>query len=505
MTDEIKKAQCEKNLYDYLRDYARKNPKKPYLITDDRTIDYGEALMLAEQTAARLMECGVEKGDLVALRAERCPSAALLAISLCVFGGIAVMTDAHFRADEYIGQTGVGIEPDFYLTSEDGSDGKWMLKDGDYSDICDITPADFGLDVSAVVSAHDLVRPDDPFSVIFTSGSTGASKAVMLSHVNCIANPVDAMPLFEEDENDRAVAMLPLNHVFGFAVVSCATFCGHDVVFPTEVTADAVLGAIEKFGVTVMYSVPTFFLDMLSGGKHKKFDISSLRLGLMAGGPFTADQMRFIEGELGLRLMPGYGMSECVGISTTAYSASVEERAAGVGRLYPMTECDIVGENGEKLAAGEEGEIRVKGPTLMLGYYGDAEAMKAAFDELGRLRTGDIGYFDPDGILHISGRLKDIIIRGGENISAGKIERALLSLPGVYQAAAVGVRDEKYGETPCAMVVPKEGAKLTEDGLKKSLASCLSGHEIPERIKMTSAFPLTSWGKPDKQKMKEMF
>ena len=156
MTDEIKKAQCEKNLYDYLRDYARKNPKKPYLITDDRTIDYGEALMLAEQTAARLMECGVEKGDLVALRAERCPSAALLAISLCVFGGIAVMTDAHFRADEYIGQTGVGIEPDFYLTSEDGSDGKWMLKDGDYSDICDITPADFGLDVSAVVSAHDL-------------------------------------------------------------------------------------------------------------------------------------------------------------------------------------------------------------------------------------------------------------------------------------------------------------------------------------------------------------
>lgn len=501
--DEFKKRQCEKTLYDYLRIHATAKPDKTCFATDSSAMTYGETLAATDQTAARLMSFGVKKGDLVALRAERCPQTAIIAMALSAFGGIAVMTDVHFRADEYIKQTGVGIRPDYYVTSE-GSGDRWTLKDGDYADLCDVTPGDLGLDVRGVLSAHKLVSPDDPFSVIFTSGSTGASKAVVLSHRNCMANPVDAMPLFGENETDRAVSILPLNHVFGFAVVSCAIFCGHDVVFPTEVGADAVLGAIEKYGVTVMYSVPTFFLDMLAGSKHKKYDISSLRLGLMAGGPFTADQMRFIEGELGLRLMPGYGMSECVGISTTSYGASVEERAAGVGRLYPMTECDIIGENGEKVRPGEEGEIRVKGPTLMLGYYGDEEATKAAFDGQGRLRTGDIGYFDPDGILHISGRLKDIIIRGGENISAGKIERALLSIDGVYQAAAVGVRDEKYGETPCAMIIPAPGAKLTENALKKSLASLLSGHEIPERIKIVDAFPLTSSGKPDKQKMKEI-
>ena len=498
---EKKSNQCKINLYGYLRIHAEERPSAPFLISDGETVNYGRALGIVRSVATDLISAGVRKGDKVAFRITRCADSVLISLALCAVGAVLVMCDAHFCVRDYIEKSGVDIIPDWYLTNEKNGlsidlGGNWTLegKDG-ASRLLNIYKNNNNFAILPDLS------PDDPFMIIFTSGSTGASKAVVLSHKNVVANPVDAMPLFEENEKDTAVSLLPLNHAFGFAVAACAVFCGHGVVFPSSTDTKTVLSCIEKYGVSCIYSVPTFFLDLLADGLHKKYNISSLRFGLMAGGPFTEGQLRFIEGELGLKLMPGYGMSECVGISTMSYRDPVGLRAAGVGRPYPMTDVYILDDDGNET---ETGEICVRGMTRMLGYYTGGK-ISVELDEQGRLHTGDLGYFDKDGILHINGRKKDIIIRGGENISTIKIENALLEVGGVYRAAAVGVPDEKFGEVPCAAVVPARGAILTDEGIRAELSELVSKHEMPVKILILETLPLTSSGKTDKLKLKAMF
>lgn len=508
MMTETKKKQCEKTLYHYLRDHAADSPEKCWLENETETVTFHAALEITRSIASRFAECGMTKGSLVALRATRCIDTVLLSVALASIGAVAVMTDAHFPVTEYIKSTGVKIAPDFCLTNEDaGGDisasGNWkLIGKGLRADIslrATATPRD------AFEKLAHSVKADDPFMIIFTSGSTGLSKAVLLSHKNCVANPVDAMPLFEQTSEDIAIALLPLNHVFGFAVASCSLFCGHGLFFPKVTDIEYVLGCIEERKISVIYTVPTFFLELLKDNRHKKYKLSSLRLGLMAGGPFTADQMRFIEGELGLRLMPGYGMSECVGISTSKFSASVEERSAGVGKLYPMTEAIVIDEDGNKVSVGEEGEICVRGTTLMLGYYGDEQATREAIDKDGFLHTGDLGFFDQSGILYISGRKKDIIIRSGNNISTVGIEKKIMGLDCVYMASVVGISDTKSTEIPAALVVLKTGFSLSEEELLKEMKKVLNGLELPVKIKIVSSLPLTASGKPDKQRAKALF
>ncbi len=503
-----KEKQLEITLYGYLQKHAAASASSAYLITEEGTLGYGGALTVVENLGARFLELGMKKGELVALRATRSPDTALLVLALSSIGAVVVATDAHFAVRDYIANTGVELAPDWYITNESlglkiDTSGNWSLQKEEK----EAWRIEFDFEKKENEGyryATKQVSPDEPFMIIFTSGSTGKSKAVMLNHKNCMANPIDAMPLFEQNERDVAISLLPLNHVFGFAVISCATFCGHPVVFPASIKAEYVLSCIERYKISVLYAVPTFILELLADGKHKNYELRSLRLGLMAGGPFTEKQMRFIEGELGLRLMPGYGMSECVGISTMAYNDPVEERAAGVGRLYPMTKAFILDEDGEEVQQGETGEICVVGATQMMGYYNNEEATKAAVDELGRLHTGDLGYFDERNILHINGRKKDLIIRGGENISPGKIERALLTTAGVYQAAVVAVKSEKYGEIVGAMIMLAKDVSMTEEDTRYALRAHLSKHELPEIIEFVTEFPKTSSGKIDKIKVKEL-
>lgn len=507
MITETKKKQCEKTLYHYLKEHAAKTPDRYWLVTESEAVTFNAALEKTEAAAMKFLECGMKKGSLVALRATRCPDTVLLTVAAAAIGAVAVMTDAHFPAARYLQDTGVNIRPDFLLTNETaGGDisagGGWKLTGGNMT--TDITFCAGGVGRGVFDEAAKTVRAEEPFMIIFTSGSTGSSKAVLLSHKSCVANPVDAMPLFEQNADDIAIALLPLDHVFGFAVAACSLFCGHQLFFPKDTDTDHVLRCIQEHKISVIYAVPTFFSELLKDGRHKMYDLSSLRLGLMAGGPFTAAQMRRIEGALGLRLMPGYGMSECVGISTSKFSASVEERAAGVGKLYPMTEAVVINEKGNRVGDGEEGEICVRGMTLMLGYYGDDEATREAIDKDGFLHTGDLGHFDRSGTLYISGRKKDIIIRSGNNISAVGVEKKIMDLDCVFAASVVGVSDEKSTEAPAALVVLKTGYSLSENELLHKLTDALTGLELPVKLKIVPSLPLTSSGKPDKRKIKSL-
>lgn len=503
---EIKRQQCQKTLFHYLKEHAETTPDKVWLSNEVNSVTFREALDRVEAVAMQFLDCGMKKGDVLALRATRCIDTVLLTVAAAAIGVVAALTDAHFTVQTYMQQAGVNMVPDFILTNEDADEGisasgNWKLSGGGVTK--DISFTADG-DRKTFITASQSVRAEEPFMIIFTSGSTGTSKAVLLSHTNCVANPVDAMPMFGQGPSDIAISLLPLNHVFGFAVASCSLFCGHELFFPQNIDIEYILKCIEERRISVIYSVPTFFLELLRDGRNHKYDLSSLRLGLMAGGPFTTEQMRFIEGELGLRLMPGYGMSECVGISTSCFDASVEERAAGVGKLYPMTEAIVIGEDGRHLGCGEEGEICVRGMTLMLGYYGDEQATREAIDDNGFLHTGDLGYFDEDGTLYISGRKKDIIVRSGNNISTVGVEKKIMSLPCVYTASVVGIRHAKSTEAPAAMVVLRTGCNLTEEQLLREMATVLTRLELPVRVRIVSSLPLTSSGKPDKQMIMDM-
>ena len=480
-----KAEQCKKTLYEYLRLHAKIRGEKAYLITETSLLTYAQAFKTVNGLIDNFIKNGIKKTTLVALRATRSPQTVMLVTALGAIGAQIALTDPHKSVRDFINGCGVDINPEYYITNERtslnlGEREGWELVRGDRHKCIS-----FEKEISELPDMP-YAQADDPFMIIFTSGSTGKAKAVVLSHKNCMANPADAMPLFKENENDRAVSLLPLDHVFGFAVAACATFCGHGVMFPETLDTEYVLSCIENNKISVIYAVPSFFLGLLNNGVHKKYNLNSLRLGLMAGAPFTAEQLKFIEGELGLQLMPGYGMSECVGISTMNYGASVEERSTGVGKLYPMTEIRFTA----------EGEICVRGATQMIGYYNDAAATQEAVDKDGFLHTGDLGYMDDAGYLHINGRIKDIIIRNGNNLSAVEIEHKIMSLPQVKDVCVVGLPDSREGEIPCALIVAKGQADLTE---------ILTKIEMPKHIIYTDAIPLTSAGKPDKQAVKKLF
>lgn len=481
---EEKINECKITLYEYLRNHAEERGGKPYLITEQESLTYAQAYAAVNGLAEEFKNAGIRKGTVVALRATRSPRTVMLTIALGALGALVALTDPHRGIKDFIAGCGVDISPEYFITNESNVGGisardGWEIIRGEERNLINFR------ECKEEIPDLPYSFADDPFMIIFTSGSTGKAKAVVLSHKNCIANPVDAMPLFKQNENDRAISLLPLDHVFGFAVAACATFCGHDVFFPERLETAYVLKCLQEYKISVVYSVPSFFLGLLQNGIYKNYNLKCLRLGLMAGAPFTAEQLRYIENALGLQLMPGYGMSECVGVSTMFYGASVEDRSTGVGKLYPMTEIKFT----------DKGEICVRGATLMLGYYNDEKATNEAIDKDGWLHTGDLGHMDENGFLHINGRIKDIIIRNGNNLSAVEIERKILSLPQVKSVCVVGVPDPKAGEVPCALIVG-ESADLTE---------VLTKIELPVKVIYAKEMPLTSSGKPDKQALKQLF
>lgn len=486
------------------------DPSKRFLFTETRSYTFQQVTDISEALAERLSVFGIKKGDLVAVRATRSTDTLFIFFALNIIGAVAVMTDAHFGVREFIRETGVDISPNYYITNENAimdinAYGNWTLKNDKFATICPITffvPSDHTGETARHLAAQ--VSADDPAIVIFTSGSTGVSKAVLLCQRNVLANSADGGDLFEECEADTNVLVLPLHHIFAIALVSCSLVSGHDVFIPANPDPSFVLRSITKYHLTIIYGVPTYVLSICALCEDDFPADNPLRFVLLAGGPSTTEQAMYIERTLHTKVIPVFGMSEYVGVTTCAFADTSERRCSGVGTFYPLNEGFILGEDGKEVPRGTEGEICVRGPELMLGYYGNKEETDKAIDPLGRLHTGDLGYEDENGIIHLTGRKKDIIIRGGENLSAGKIERALLSLDCVAQAAVVAVKDEKYGEVPAAAIVPAKGSTVKESEITALLTGRLSPIEIPAKTIIVNSFPLTSTGKINKQELSRM-
>jgi fatty-acyl-CoA synthase len=359
-----------------------------------------------------------------------------------------------------------------------------------------------GVDHRRLTEIGAGLRCDDPINIQFTSGTTGSPKGTTLSHHGLLNNAYFTGRLCGIGEADAICVPMPLYHVFGMASGNLlAMLSGAKVVYPSEAfEPEAVLAAVERERCTSLYGVPTMFIALLAHPGFETRDLSSLRTGILAGASVPMELMRRVIGQMHMKeVVIGYGMTETSAtIMITSPGDPVERRVATVGRVVPHVEVKIVDEHGGIVPLGQAGEICARGYSVMRGYWDDPEKTAAAIDAEGWMHTGDLGTIDDQGYGRIVGRLKELVIRGGENISPAEIEDYLNGHPQIQSALVVGVPDEKYGEELCACITPRQGQRLTEDEIRVFCRGRIAHYKIPRYIRFVESLPLTASGKVQK-------
>jgi len=348
---------------------------------------------------------------------------------------------------------------------------------------------------------------DDAINIQFTSGTTGAPKGATLTHHNILNNGFFIGAAQRFTDRDRVCIPVPLYHCFGMVLgnIACITH-GSAMVYPGEgFDALATLEAVEAEKCTALYGVPTMFIAELGLPEMKRFDLSSLRTGIMAGSPCPIEVMRRCVSEMNMsEVTIAYGMTETSPVSTqTAFDDPLERRVSTVGRAHPHVEIKIVDTDGRIVPVGAPGELCTRGYSVMLGYWGDPERTAEAIDAARWMHTGDLATMDADGYVNIVGRIKDMVIRGGENVYPREIEEFLFRHPKVEAAQVVGVPDPKYGEELCAWVKLKSGTTATPEEIQDFCRAQIAHYKIPRYIKFVDSFPMTVTGKVQKFMMRE--
>lgn len=491
-----------KCFYEYFEIFSAEQGSDLFLFDETRRYSAADTFSEAIAIGNHLYTLGIRQGSLVALRCTRSVDAYLIYLALEFLGAAAVLTDPHLPVDVFFEQTGIPILPDLTITNEAADKG--LSANGNW-EVIGHGRLEIGYPARQEPRRFPVGRDlKAPATIVFTSGSTGKGKGAMLSQEALLQYAVDSVQCPWHLPGDVAIVTIPTHHGFGLCLLGAAFVARYALFFPEDMRPDYVLSCIEQYRITRINAVPSYFYALARTNELHNRNLTSLRTGFTAGAPIIPEQHRYIERILGITLHPLYGMSESISISCTAPSDPPECRATTVGRFHRDAGC-ILDRQGNILPQGMEGEICVSGPAIMCGYYGDSETTRQTIDDRGRLHTGDLGYLDQQNYLHISGRIKDIIIRNGVNLSPARIEAAIRSIPGVEQAAVVGVRHEMLGEAPCALVVMKPGCSITAEGLKKKLRDRIPKNEIPVAVQFGPAIPLNPIGKPDKQKIKEIF
>ena len=349
--------------------------------------------------------------------------------------------------------------------------------------------------------------PDDPINIQFTSGTTGAPKGATLSHFNIVNNAHFTTRTIRFTEADRLCIPVPLYHCFGMVMgtLGCVTK-GACMVFPGEAfDPAATLSAIAAERCTALYAVPTMFVAMLDLPEFRTFDLPSLRTGIMAGAPCPIEIMKKVVADMHMsEVTIAYGMTETSPVSfQSATDDALDVRVSTVGRIHPHVEVKIVDPVGKTVPAGEKGELWTRGYSVMTGYWEDEERTREAIVEGGWMRTGDLATINADGYCNIVGRVKDMIIRGGENIYPREIEEFLYRHPKVQVVQVFGVPSAKYGEELCAWIVPQPEMSASEDDIRGFCEGQIAHYKIPRYIRFVEALPMTVTGKPQKFIMRD--
>ncbi len=366
-----------------------------------------------------------------------------------------------------------------------------------------------GAGEDAIAAVESRLQFDDPINIQYTSGTTGFPKGATLSHHNILNNGYFVGGRLGLTERDRVCVPVPFYHCFGMVLGNLAcTSRGACVVVPAESFDPlAVLEAVAAERCTALYGVPTMFIAELGHPHFNDFDLSSLRTGIMAGAPCPAELMRQVRSRMHAgEITIAYGMTETSPVSAqTAPDDPVEKRVETVGRPLPHVEIKIIDPaTGEVVPRGVPGEQCTRGYLVMLGYWDDAGATAKAIDAAGWMHTGDLAVMDDDGYVRIVGRIKDLIIRGGENVYPREVEEFMHTIPGVAEAQVIGVPCERYGEEVMAWVRLHPGVGLTADDLRAACAGRIASYKIPRHWKFVDSFPTTVTGKVQKFRMREI-
>ena len=355
--------------------------------------------------------------------------------------------------------------------------------------------------------AKESVMPDDVVNMQYTSGTTGFPKGVMLTHKNIVNNGLSIGDCMAFTEKDRLCIPVPFFHCFGLVLAIMASVTHGTTMVPLLwYTPMKVMHTIEYEKCTAVHGVPTMFIGMLEHRDFERYDYSSLRTGIMAGSPCPIKVMQDVIDKMNMKeITIAYGQTEASPVCTqTTIHDSVERRVETVGKTLPFMETKIVDpETGKELPVGVSGEFCVRGYNVMKGYYNLPEATQAAIDKDGWLHTGDMASVDEHGYYRITGRIKDMIIRGGENLFPKEIEDMIYTFEPVSDVQIVAVPGEKYGEEACAFIILKKGCTATEKDIKKYVMDRMARHKVPKYVIFTDSFPLTASGKIQKFKMRE--
>jgi fatty-acyl-CoA synthase len=348
---------------------------------------------------------------------------------------------------------------------------------------------------------------DEPINIQFTSGTTGLPKGATLTHHNILNNGFFDGEGMGYTEQDKVCIPVPLYHCFGMVIgnLACITH-GAAIVLPGEgFDPLATLQTVAEERCTSLYGVPTMFIAELDHPDFEKFDLSSLRTGMMAGAPCPIEVMRRCIRDMHLTEMTiGYGMTETSPVSTqTALDDPIERRVGTVGRPHPHVEIKIIDTEGRIVPAGTPGEFCTRGYSVMLGYWDDAERSAQAIDAAGWMHTGDLATMDADGYCNIVGRIKDMVIRGGENVYPREIEEFLYRHPKIQDVQVFGVPDARYGEELCAWVRLRPGEALTAEELRDFCRDQIAHYKVPRHVRFVDEFPMTVTGKIQKFIMRE--
>ena len=356
--------------------------------------------------------------------------------------------------------------------------------------------------VKVAVNCHDVVNMQ------FTSGTTGFPKGVMLSHHNILNNGFATGECMKYTEDDRLLVCVPLFHCFGCVLAVCAIVThGATMVFTEDFDPLLVLASVQKERCTALYGVPTMFIAELNHPMFDMFDLSSLRTGIMAGALCPIDTMRQVMDKMNMKdIIIVYGLTESSpGMTATRTHNSVEVRATTVGFEFPNVEVKIVApETGEECKQGDQGEICCRGYNVMKGYYNNPEETAKVIDDEGWLHSGDLAVKTEDGFYKITGRIKDMIVRGGENIYPREIENYLYRLPQIEAVEVAGVPSQRYGEAVGAFIKLKKGETLSEEEILDFCRGNIARFKIPKYIFFVDEFPMTASGKIQKYKLSEL-
>jgi fatty-acyl-CoA synthase len=525
-----------------LRRITAEGPERPALITRHQNVrwSYADLLRRSEDVAIGLSKLGLEKGDRVGIWSANVSEWVLAQFGTALAGIILVNINPAYRSHEFdyaMKKSGcralilsTGHKNNDYFASlrasvpeiDAAQPGKlrahglpklkFVIRLGadkspgmlNFDDVANPATAEEREELAAFGASLQF---DDPINIQFTSGTTGAPKGATLTHHNIVNNGFFIGEAMRLTPDDRLCIPVPYYHCFGMILgnLACVTH-GSCMVSPTEgFDPVATLEAVQAERCTGLHGVPTMFIAMLEHSEFARFNLASLRTGIMAGSPCPVEVMRKVVDLMHMsEVTIAYGMTETSPVSfQSAYNDPLERRVSTVGRIQPHLEVKIIDTEGRIVPPGVPGELLTRGYSVMRGYWDDPAATSTAIDEARFMHTGDLATIDAEGYCNIVGRLKDMVIRGGENIYPREVEEFLFTHPAIAEVQAFGVPDHRYGEEVCVWIRRRESAALNEAEVIAFCRASIAHYKVPRYVRFVDSFPMTVTGKAQKYLMRK--